>query len=94
MSVCLVVSCAQSRYHGLSCTQLAQVVAMDEAETMDPDVLAACFDAGIMGIEAPEEFGGAGMGFTAACLAVEEIARVDPAVAVMVDIHNTFSLQP
>lgn len=66
-----------------------KVVAMDEAETMDPDVLAACFDAGIMGIEAPEEFGGAGMGFTAACLAVEEIARVDPAVAVMVDIHNT-----
>ena len=42
-----------------------------------------------MGIEAPSEYGGVGLGFSAACLAVEEIARVDPAVAVLVDIHNT-----
>jgi alkylation response protein AidB-like acyl-CoA dehydrogenase len=42
-----------------------------------------------MGIEAPSEYGGVGLNFTAACLAVEEIARVDPAVAVLVDIHNT-----
>ncbi|KAJ1483171.1 acyl-coenzyme A dehydrogenase, partial [Baffinella frigidus] len=65
------------------------VADMDRAEALDPAVLAACFDAGIMGIEAPEEYGGSGMGFTAACLAVEEIARVDPSVAVMVDIQNT-----
>ena len=36
-----------------------------------------------MGIEAPSEYGGVGLNFTAACLAVEEIARVDPAVVVI-----------
>ena len=34
-----------------------------------------------MGIEAPAEYGGVGLGFTAACLTVEEIARVDPSVS-------------
>jgi len=36
---------------------------------------------GIMGIEAPIEYGGVGLNFTASCLAVEEIARVDPSVS-------------
>eukprot|EP00285_Hemiselmis_virescens_P008489 CAMPEP_0173378382 /NCGR_PEP_ID=MMETSP1356-20130122/1547_1 /TAXON_ID=77927 ORGANISM="Hemiselmis virescens, Strain PCC157" /NCGR_SAMPLE_ID=MMETSP1356 /ASSEMBLY_ACC=CAM_ASM_000847 /LENGTH=401 /DNA_ID=CAMNT_0014331425 /DNA_START=176 /DNA_END=1377 /DNA_ORIENTATION=+ len=62
---------------------------MDAEAAMDPEVIAACFEAGIMAIEAPEEYGGVGLGFTASCLAVEEIARVDPAFAVMIDIQNT-----
>ena len=62
---------------------------MDAQEELDKDVVDALFEQGIMGIEAPSEYGGVGLGFTAACLAVEEIARVDPAVAVLVDIHNT-----
>jgi len=62
---------------------------MDKAAVMNPDVVSALFDHGLMGIEAPAEYGGVGMGFTAACLAVEEVAMVDPAVAVMMDIHNT-----
>ena len=36
-----------------------------------------------MGIETPAELGGAGMSFTAACLVVEEFAKVDPAVSVV-----------
>merc|ERR1719221_1674910 len=47
------------------------------------------FEQGLMGIEAPAEFGGVGLNFTAACVAVEEIAKIDPAVAVLMDIHNT-----
>ncbi|KAL3436670.1 acyl-CoA dehydrogenase/oxidase [Aspergillus tetrazonus] len=62
---------------------------MDEAETMDPALVEHLFEQGIMGIEIPEEFGGAGMNFTAAIVAIEELARVDPSVSVLVDVHNT-----
>ena len=66
-----------------------KVAKMDKQESLDKDVVDELFSQGIMGIEAPAEYGGVGLGFTAACLAVEEIARVDPAVAVLVDIQNT-----
>lgn len=62
---------------------------MDEAEAMDPAVVEQLFEQGLMGIEIPEEYGGAGMNFTAAIVAIEELARVDPSVSVMVDVHNT-----
>lgn len=62
---------------------------MDKAGAMAPEVVTALFEQGLMGIEVPAEYGGVGVGFTAACLAVEEIAKVDPAVAVLMDIQNT-----
>ncbi|KAJ5739025.1 short/branched chain specific acyl-CoA dehydrogenase [Penicillium manginii] len=62
---------------------------MDEAETMDPAVVEQLFEQGLMGIEIPEEYGGAGMNFTSAIVAIEELARIDPSVSVMVDVHNT-----
>jgi alkylation response protein AidB-like acyl-CoA dehydrogenase len=62
---------------------------MDEAETMDPAVVEQLFEQGLMGIEIPEEYGGAGMNFTSAIVGIEELARVDPSVSVMVDVHNT-----
>ncbi|EFR03965.1 acyl-CoA dehydrogenase [Nannizzia gypsea CBS 118893] len=62
---------------------------MDEAETMDPAVVEQLFEQGLMGIEIPEEYGGAGMNFTSAIIGIEELARVDPSVSVMVDVHNT-----
>ncbi|KAK2743797.1 hypothetical protein FQN57_004734 [Myotisia sp. PD_48] len=62
---------------------------MDEAEIMDPTVVEQLFEQGLMGIEIPEEYGGAGMNFTAAIVGIEELARVDPSVSVMVDVHNT-----
>lgn len=62
---------------------------MDEAETMDPTVVEQLFEQGLMGIEIPEEYGGSGMNFTSAIIAIEELARVDPSVSVMVDVHNT-----
>lgn len=62
---------------------------MDEAETMDPEVVERCFEQGLMGVEIPEEYGGSGMNFTAAIISIEELARVDPSVSVMVDVHNT-----
>lgn len=62
---------------------------MDHVGAMHPEVVSALFEHGLMGIEAPAEFGGVGLGFMAACLAVEEVAVVDPSVAVLMDIHNT-----
>jgi len=62
---------------------------MDEAERMDPEIIERCFEQGLMGIEIPEEYGGSGMNFTAAIIGIEELARVDPSVSVMVDVHNT-----
>jgi len=66
-----------------------QVREMDEKEQMDPNIIEQCFEQGLMGIEIPEEYGGAGMNFTAAIVGIEELARVDPSVSVMVDVHNT-----
>ncbi|GAB7356100.1 hypothetical protein MBLNU459_g6705t1 [Dothideomycetes sp. NU459] len=68
---------------------LPKVRDMDEKEMMDPSIVEQCFEQGLMGIEIPEEYGGAGMNFTAAIVGIEELARVDPSVSVMVDVHNT-----
>ncbi|CAN6647705.1 hypothetical protein TRVA0_022S01772 [Trichomonascus vanleenenianus] len=62
---------------------------MDENESMDKSVVQAMFENGLMGIETPEELGGAGASFTSAIIAVEELAKVDPSVSVMNDVHNT-----
>jgi short/branched chain acyl-CoA dehydrogenase len=62
---------------------------MDEAENMDPTIVEQLFEQGLMGIEIPEQYGGAGMNFTAGIVGIEELARVDPSVSVLVDVHNT-----
>jgi alkylation response protein AidB-like acyl-CoA dehydrogenase len=64
---------------------------MDEASELRPDILEALFANGLMGMEIPEDSGGSALSFTSACLAVEEISRVDPSVAILVDIHNTLT---
>lgn len=66
-----------------------RVQAMDEAGALEPEILSALFENGLMGIEAPAEFGGVGASFYASCLAVEEVAKIDPAVATLMDIQNT-----
>ena len=68
---------------------LPKVREMDEAEMMDPKVVEQLFEQGLMGIEIPEEYGGSGMNFTSAIIAIEELARIDPSVSVMCDVHNT-----
>jgi butyryl-CoA dehydrogenase/short/branched chain acyl-CoA dehydrogenase len=69
-----------------------RVRAMDETQKLDADLLRQMFELGLMAIEAPPEMGGAGASFFSAVLAVEEIARVDPAVAVIVDVQNTLAV--
>ncbi|MFN2433462.1 MAG: acyl-CoA dehydrogenase family protein, partial [Gemmatimonadota bacterium] len=62
---------------------------MDERGELDCDLLRELFGMGLMGIELPEPSGGAGANFMMAILAVEELSRVDPSVAVVVDVQNT-----
>lgn len=66
-----------------------RVTAMDQAAVMDKEIIDQCFEMGLMGVEVPEEFGGQGGSFFQAILVVEELAKVDPAVAVMVDVQTT-----
>ena len=66
-----------------------RVEQMDEQGYLEPALTKQCFDLGLMGIETPEEFGGAGGSFFQAILAVEELSRVDASVGVFVDVQNT-----
>lgn len=62
---------------------------MDEAAQMDPGLVKKFFEMGLMGIESPDTYGGSGGSFTMACLAVEELGRVDGSCSVLVDVQNT-----
>ncbi|MGZ8780003.1 MAG: acyl-CoA dehydrogenase family protein, partial [Thermoanaerobaculia bacterium] len=62
---------------------------MDHDATMSKDLFSAFFELGIMGIEVPDEFGGAGSTFFNAVLVVEELSHVDASCGVLVDVQNT-----
>ncbi len=62
---------------------------MDEEGHLEPSLIPQVFELGLMGIEIPEALGGAGGSFFLAVLAVEALSRVDPAVAILVDVQNT-----
>jgi alkylation response protein AidB-like acyl-CoA dehydrogenase len=62
---------------------------MDEQGKIHPPLVSRLFDLGVMGIEVPESYGGAGGRFFHAVLAVEELSRVDPSIGVLVDVQNT-----
>ena len=62
---------------------------MDEQATIPRRLIDKLFDLGVMAIEIPEAQGGAGAAFFHAVLAVEALSRVDPSIAVLVDVQNT-----
>ena len=65
------------------------VRSMDEEQQIAAGLVDKLFELGIMAIEVPEDMGGAGGAFFDSVLAIEAISTVDPAVAVLVDVHNT-----
>jgi len=65
---------------------------MDEEQHFSADLLQLLAQLGLMGIEIPIEYGGAGGTFFEAILAVEEISAVDPSVGVLVDVQNTLCI--
>lgn len=71
-------------------SEIAPLVrSMDEEAKFDSALLRKLHELGLMGIQVPEEFGGASGTLFEAVLAVEEISAVDPAVGVLVDVQNT-----
>ena len=62
---------------------------MDEHAKLPRTLIDELFALGVMGIEIPESYGGAGGRFFHSVLAVEELSRVDPSVGVLVDVQNT-----
>ena len=62
---------------------------MDEHAKMPRELIDKLFELGIMGIEVPESHAGAGASFFHSVLAVEALSRVDPSIAVLVDVQNT-----
>ncbi|HYU79641.1 MAG TPA: acyl-CoA dehydrogenase family protein, partial [Vicinamibacterales bacterium] len=62
---------------------------MDETAKIPRGLMDKLFALGVMGIEIPESFGGAGASFFHAVLAVEALSRVDPSIGVLVDVQNT-----
>ena len=65
---------------------------MDEHQQFDSGLLKQLFELGLMGIEIPEAYGGAGGSFFEAILAIEAISAVDPSVGVLVDVQNTLCI--
>ncbi len=62
---------------------------MDEHAKLSSALVPQLFEMGLMGIEIPDAYGGAGASFFHSVLAIEAISRVDPAVGVAVDVQNT-----
>ncbi len=62
---------------------------MDLESRIPRELIDECFELGLMGIEIPDQHGGSGATFFMSALAIEELARVDPALAVLVDVQNT-----
>src|SRR5439155_1097730 len=62
---------------------------MDHDAAMAPELISSFFELGIMGIEVPEQWGGAGSTFFNAVLVVEELSHVDASCGVLVDVQNT-----
>lgn len=62
---------------------------MERQGRFEDALISKLFSNGLMGLEIEPEYGGSGLNFFSSILAVEEIAKVDSSVAVLVDIQNT-----
>jgi alkylation response protein AidB-like acyl-CoA dehydrogenase len=71
-----------------------RVKAMEAAGKIDAALLPKYFELGLMGIEVPEAYGGAGGSLFMVTLAVEEISKVDAASAIVCDVQNTLVNYP
>ena len=71
-----------------------RVSAMERAGKIDPDLIKKYFEMGLMGIEVPEQYGGAGGSLFMVALAVEEVSKIDAAAAILIDVQNTLVNYP
>lgn len=71
-----------------------RVAEMERQSRLDPALIAKTFEMGLMGIEVPESYGGAGGTMMMVTLAVEAISKVDASAAILVDVQNTLAIHP
>jgi alkylation response protein AidB-like acyl-CoA dehydrogenase len=71
-----------------------RVQRMEREGKIDPALIAKFFEMGLMGVEVPEKFGGSDGTLMMVALAVEEISKVDPAAAILMDVQNTLVNYP
>src|SRR3712207_5663339 len=71
-----------------------RVQAMEREGKLDPSLIRAAFEMGLMGIELPEQYGGSGGSLLMVTLAVEEISKIDASAAILVDVQNTLVNYP
>src|SRR3954451_17561785 len=60
----------------------------DETQHFPSEIVPTLAGLGLLGIQVPEEYGGAGMSAIDYCICIEELARVDPGLALSVAAHN------
>ncbi|HEY7171716.1 MAG TPA: acyl-CoA dehydrogenase family protein [Vicinamibacterales bacterium] len=60
----------------------------DEAQHFPSEIMPALAGLGLLGIQFPDEYGGAGMSAIDYCICIEELARVDPGLALSIAAHN------
>jgi hypothetical protein len=60
----------------------------DEAQRFPHEIVPRLADLGLLGIQFPEQYGGSQMSAIDYCICIEEIARVDPSIALLVAAHN------
>src|SRR5437763_986869 len=71
-----------------------RVMEMERAGKIDSALLPKYFELGLMGIEVPEQYGGAAGNLFMVTLAVEEISKIDAAAAIVCDVQNTLVNYP
>ena len=71
-----------------------RVMEMENAAKIDGNLIPKYFELGLMGIEVPEQYGGAGGSLFMVTLAVEEISKVDASAAILCDVQNTLVNYP
>jgi alkylation response protein AidB-like acyl-CoA dehydrogenase len=64
------------------------IMEFDESQEFPMDIMRQLGELGFLGILVPEEFGGAGLGYVEYSLIIEELAKVDPSIALSVAAHN------
>ena len=64
------------------------VMEWDQTQHFPVELVPKLASLDLLGIQWPEEYGGAGMSAVDYCICIEELARVDPSVALSVAAHN------
>lgn len=65
-----------------------RVMEFDENQIFPYDIMRELGDMGFMGILIPQEYGGSGLGYIEYALVIEELAKIDPSIALSVAAHN------